>query len=118
VTSLIRRLTGSGENRDAPLSFSDYLSYFNYGGLQYQLPQGGTPGQDGEKIESSFQGYVTGAYKSNGVIFACMTARALLFAEARFQFRQMRFGRPGDLFGTQALGLLETRGPGRRPATS
>jgi hypothetical protein len=42
----------------------------------------------------------------------------LLFSEARFQFRQMRFGRPGDLFGTQALSLLETPWPGRRPGIS
>jgi hypothetical protein len=41
-----------------------------------------------------------------------MTARALLFSEARFQFRQMRFGRPGDLFGTQGLGRSRTPWPG------
>ncbi len=111
MTSLIRRLSGAGEERDAPLAFSDYLNYFSFGGTPYMV-QGGTPGHAGENIESSFQGYVSGAYKSNGVIFACMTARALLFAEARFQFRQMRFGRPGDLFGTSALGLLEKPWPG------
>lgn len=113
MTSLIRRLAGGRtEERDAPLALSDYLQIVNFGGLQYQLPQGGTPGHAGENIESSFQGYVAGAYKSNGVIFACMAARALLFSEARFQFRQMRFGRPGDLFGTGALGLLENPWPG------
>jgi phage portal protein BeeE len=52
------------------------------------------------------------AYKSNGVVFACMLVRQLLFSEARFQFRQMRNGRPGDLFGTQALGVLEKPWPG------
>jgi phage portal protein BeeE len=30
-----------------------------------------------------------------------------LFSEARFQFRRLRFGRPGDLYGTQALEILE-----------
>jgi hypothetical protein len=77
---------------------------------------GNAPTGAGEKIESSFQGYVTGAYKSNGVVFACMLARMLLFAEARFQFRRQSFGRPGDLFGTQELSILETPWSGRRPA--
>jgi phage portal protein BeeE len=31
----------------------------------------------------------------------------LLFSEARFQFQQLRNGRPGDLFGDSSLGLLE-----------
>jgi hypothetical protein len=62
----------------------------------------------GEPIEANFQGYVQGAYKSNGVVFACMAARQLLFSEARFQFRQLRGGRPGDLFGSPELAILET----------
>jgi hypothetical protein len=60
-----------------------------------------------EPITSDFQGLVYGAYMANGVIFACMEARRLLFSEARFQFRQFRNGRPGDLFGTQELKILE-----------
>jgi phage portal protein BeeE len=31
----------------------------------------------------------------------------MVFSEARFQFRAMRSGRPGELFGTQDLALLE-----------
>jgi HK97 family phage portal protein len=37
-----------------------------------------------------------------------MAARALLFSEARFQFQRMRAGRPGDLYGTEALRVVET----------
>jgi len=36
-----------------------------------------------------------------------MDVRAKLFSEARFQFRQIRNGRPGDLFGTADLQMLE-----------
>lgn len=112
MTSLIRRLSGREEERAAsPLAFQDWVNMFQFGGVPY-MAQGGTPSQAGEKIEANFQGYVQGAYKSNGVVFACIAARMLLFAEARFQFRQMRFGRPGDLFGTQALSILETPWPG------
>lgn len=50
--------------------------------------------------------------KANGPVFALVAVRMLLFAEARFQFRQMRGGRPGDLFGNADLSLLERPWPG------
>lgn len=59
-----------------------------------------------------FEAKVRHAYKANGPVFALMMVRQLLFAEARFQFRQIRNGRPGDLFGTQDLALLEKPWPG------
>jgi hypothetical protein len=37
-----------------------------------------------------------------------MAVRARLFSEARFQFQRMRAGRPGDLYGTEALKPLES----------
>lgn len=64
-------------------------------------------GQPVEEIENNFTGYVYGAYKSDGVVFAVILARMLLFSEARFQWQRMSGGRPGDLFGTQDLGILE-----------
>lgn len=60
-----------------------------------------------EDIDSNFEGYVSGAYKSSGPVFACILARLLVFSEARFQFQRIVNGRPSDLFGTQELGLLE-----------
>ncbi|REE62131.1 phage portal protein BeeE [Streptomyces sp. 3212.3] len=59
-----------------------------------------------------FEAKIRHAYKANGPIFALMTARQMVFSEARFQFRQMRNGRPGDLFGTPDLALLERPWPG------
>ena len=67
---------------------------------------------DRERIENDFEGYVEGAYKRNGPVFACILARQMVFSEARFQFQQMRNGRPGDLFGTPDLALLENPWPG------
>ncbi|MFF5988147.1 phage portal protein [Prauserella flavalba] len=60
-----------------------------------------------ERIGNSFEGYVHGAYKSNGPIFACIVARQWVFSEARFQFRRFVDGRPGELFGDASLQLLE-----------
>jgi len=59
-----------------------------------------------------FEAKIRHAYKSNGPVFALMLVRQMLFSEARFQFRQMRNGRPGELFGTPALAPLETPWPG------
>ena len=51
-----------------------------------------------------FLGMVQGAYHSNGVVFACITARMRLFAEARFVFRRYS---DGGIFTTDALAPLE-----------
>lgn len=62
---------------------------------------------EGGTQSGDYLSLVQGAYQSNGVVFACMLARLSLFAEARFQFRRITNGRPGDLFGTTSLQLLE-----------
>ncbi|SDZ55247.1 Phage portal protein BeeE [Saccharopolyspora shandongensis] len=78
-----------------------------------RLPMLGSAGvlADREKIGNDYEGYVRGAYKSNGIVFACILARQLVFSEARFQWQRMSTGRPGDLFGTPDLALLETPWP-------
>jgi phage portal protein BeeE len=92
----------------------DYLSDFSGISLPaFANYYGGSSGRDRdrESIENSFSAYVNGIYKADGIVFACMTARQLVFSEARFQFRQIRNGRPGDLFGTAALRQLENPWP-------
>lgn len=61
-----------------------------------------------ESVSNNFSSYVQGAYKSNGVVFATVLSRILLFSEARFQWQRISNGRPTDLFGTQDLAILET----------
>ena len=61
--------------------------------------------------DNSFEQFVHRAYKANGIVFAIVAARLLLFTEARFQWRQVRFGDTGDLFGTAELGILERPWP-------
>lgn len=112
----LRALIGyDEEERDvgsSPLSLDQWLSYFSFGGMQYPFIVGGTAMMPQEIPSGTFESYVQALYKRNGVVFACMAARHLLFSEARFQFRQLRGGRPGDLFGTPALQLLEQPWPG------
>jgi phage portal protein BeeE len=60
-----------------------------------------------EIIDDDFLSTVESAYKANGIVFACILARMLAFSEVRFQFQRVRNGKPGDLFGTPDLGILE-----------
>lgn len=63
---------------------------------------------DRERIENDFEGYVLGAYKNSGPVFACIQARQFVFSEARFKFR----GKDGRLSDSPSLALLEKPWPG------
>ena len=60
-----------------------------------------------EKIAHNFAGYVQQAYKANGVIFALILTRALVFSEGRFLWRRFEDGRPGDLYDNENLAILK-----------
>jgi hypothetical protein len=90
----------------------NFWPYINSNGNTY--PMGLTTSIKGEKQEEpdpSFEGY-TKVGGANGIIFACMAAHLRLFSQARFQWQRMSGGRPGDLFGTAELGILEKPWPG------
>lgn len=111
MTSLIRRLVASQSARsDLALTFGQFMEQMKYAGLNYGVGNQTLVGNT-EDIASSFQGYVEGAYKQNGIVFACCVARMLIFSEARFQYQRMRDGRPGDLFSGRELKILETPWP-------
>jgi hypothetical protein len=92
--------TGVSERQTYPLTIDEY---FKYQGLGYPLTTYPSSTGTSEKIGANFAGLVQGAYKSNGVVFACMLARMMLFCQARFQFQNFKDGRPGDLFGNADL---------------
>jgi phage portal protein BeeE len=98
--------------RSQALAIQQYIAQMNYAGHLYPLSGISTTlGSKQEEPSASFQGYVEWAYYNNPVVFACMEVRRALFSEARFQFRQLRSGRPGDLFGNADLSILETPWP-------
>ena len=90
---------------------SDAFGWMNYGSTAYPLMPTTMPGVKQEEPMASFEGFAHMAYKANGIVFACNQARMRLFSEARFQFRQLRGGRPGDLFGNADLAILENPWP-------
>ena len=86
---------------------------FNGNGYPYGLIQYSAKPEKQEEVGQDFVSLSQQAYASNSVVFACMAVRMLLFAEARFQFRRLSSGRPGQYFGTEALAPLETPAPGQ-----
>lgn len=111
---LIERLRGTQVERASSVSMGDWAQMFSFNGTNYQFPvqQSWGAGSANETIGSDFVGLVSGAYHANGVVFAVEAARLGLFTEGRFTFRRRtNHGRPGDIFGTQDLALLENPWP-------
>jgi hypothetical protein len=92
------------------ITFEQWIELFKFNGMTYGLP-GQSLIQGPYEPPGNFEQYVAQCYAGNGAIFTCMMVRALLFSEARFQFRQFRSGRPGNLFGSKDLALLEEPWP-------
>jgi phage portal protein BeeE len=95
----------------------DYLGALNefyYQGNAYQTGLGGLGGvqqtlggEKAERIPNSLEGYAAHAYAANGVVFACMSVRMLVFSAIRFQYQGFNKGRPSTMFGGAALEQLE-----------
>lgn len=65
-----------------------------------------------EQSEYTYRSFIETAFKASPPVFAAIRFRMNVLSEARFQWRQYVNGRPGDLFGTQELDLLEYPWPG------
>lgn len=106
--------SGREERSFGGLSFSDYLTQlqqvtFGQAGNSYTLPVMTTmTGKRQENPSGSFQSYVGGVYKSDGVVFAVLAARTLLLSETTFKFRGLSDRR---IFGGSALTPLEQPWP-------
>ena len=114
--TLLARLTGTGQpTRMTTDEYAALYNQFTFGGLGYSYGGALTTGVQqtlagGEAIEmapNSFVGYATQAYASNGVVFACMLVRQLVFSSVRFRWQRLRDGKPSDSFGSRELGILE-----------
>jgi phage portal protein BeeE len=99
---LVDRIRSPRASDGKQLPFDEWLSFFKFQGLDYSILNQTLAGIPQQEIPPAFYGFSEAAYKANGIVFACVAARLLLFAQARFLFRQK--GAPGG-------GAL-TRGPG------
>lgn len=117
IASVNTRLTRATRDFYQPKSvqrftLNDYSRWLNEALIPFGRLNQTMPGEKQEEPDGSFKSYVVGAYQTNAIVFACMRARRSLFTEARFQWQRMQSGRPGDLFGSPALSVLETPWPG------
>jgi phage portal protein BeeE len=110
--SLLQRVAAEARGRrqraqtDGRKAWSE-PNFWDLDRLRYPFLGSSSLGSEREQIENDFEGYVQSIYKGDGPIFALMMVRQLVFSEARFQFRRITRGRPGDLFGDKALSILE-----------
>lgn len=96
------------QQRDATFSLDAFVQQLQGSNGSYVINGlNQTLGGKQENIDPNFSGLVQRAYKQDGIVFACMLARMMLFKQARFQWQRIRNGQPGDLFGTPDLDILE-----------
>lgn len=113
--NLLQRIKGGspGERMTTLEEYVAQLNSFSYQGLAYQyggLTQGiqqTLTGPATERAPNNLVGLASQAYAANGVVFACMMVRQLLFSSVRFQWQTLRNGKPSDTFGNTDLSILE-----------
>jgi phage portal protein BeeE len=110
IRSLIAPPASTPVRREA-MTFDEWTGLFSMENMWPLVPT--TMTGEREDADTDFPGLVYGAYLRNSVVFSCLALRARLFSEMRFQFQQLRGGRPGNLFGTAALTTLENPEPGK-----
>ncbi len=96
---------------DPTISMDQLVEQFKYLNTFYPVALRQTLTGNQEHIEESFEGYVQGLYKSNGVVFAVEGARLRLFQQARFIWRAIGSRPTQRLFGNRDLALLENPWP-------
>ena len=116
--SLLRSFLAPPKMRATPGGFSidDYLGWLSASGMPL-LNQ--TWATNKEVVEGDFAGAWCERLQSNSVVFACLMTRVMLFSQARFQFQQLRGGRPAICSEPPTSGSSRRPEPGRitaRPA--
>lgn len=94
--------------------YGQMVSQYLQAGLGYQTPSlmQTLAGTGTERPANTFEGLATQAYASNGVVFACMLVRQLVFSSVRFQYQNFLKGKPSETFGDRTLEVLERPWPG------
>lgn len=91
------------------LSLYDYLSMVDAN--PFGLMQSAAGWTREEDIEPNLVTLAQAVMKRSGVVTACLTTRAFVFAEARLAWQALRGGRPDRLFSTPELALFEQPRP-------
>lgn len=102
--ALARRPAAELEKRSSlALSWDDYQEFFTFGGNDYPIIQTTLGSVDEERIVRTS----VAAYETNGPVFALTLARMQVFSQIRFAWTRFSGPKPGDLFGSSELAVLE-----------
>ena len=114
---MLDRLKGAGGPAREITTIDDYaavMNQFAFGGIGYGYGNGLSTGvqqtlkgSTTEMAPNTFVGLAQHAYAANGVVFACMLVRMLVFSSVRFRWQTIDNGKPSDMFGTPELQALE-----------
>lgn len=97
-------------------SIDDYaamLNSFVYNGTQYGYNGYGPTVQQSIGYEAAepppidLTSYTQNAYQANGIVFALMATRMLVFSAVRFNYQRINKGRPSALFSNANLAIVE-----------
>lgn len=113
--NLLDRLKGGAPPERMSIDeYGQMVSQYMQAGLGYQTPSlmQTLAGTGTERPANNFEGLASQAYASNGVVFACMLVRQLVFSSVRFQYQSFLKGKPSETFGDQTLSVLERPWPG------
>lgn len=108
----LAKMDAAGKARQfGSMSFDDYLGVASwaFAGNEYQALVNTTwSNPTREPMSQDFLSLVRNAYKANGIIYACIKARAMVFAEVEFAWRRFR---DGGIWSDASLSSLERPGP-------
>jgi phage portal protein BeeE len=110
VASLLDRLRNGKRDITTLEDYASALNQFVYNGHSYGLGgnvQQTLQGEQVERISNNLESFARSAYAANGVVFACMAVRQLVFSAVRFQYQRFNRGRPGDMWRDQSLEWLD-----------
>ncbi len=103
------------EHRYTMDDYAAWMNVFTYQGNAYGFGLGGGLKQtlvgEAEPEARDFEGNSRYNFGEDAIVFAAMAVRQNVFSSIRFQWQQITKGRPGDLFGNPALGILENPWP-------
>lgn len=109
----LRRGAAAGPAEER-LSLSDLVEWQSISGGGGLFPYGfGSQQMTGpfEMPANDLGSYTNDIYKRNGIVFACIAVRAMIFAEIRFRYANLEQGRIGRLFGDPTLDILNRPWP-------
>jgi phage portal protein BeeE len=112
VPGLLERVAAgrSSAARPVNLTLDDYVELLRFQGFSGEYPLLRT--SMGKLDEEQLVQTASMAYRMHGPVFALVLARLQVLSQVRFAWTRFQGGQPTDLFGTQALKVLERPWPG------